>query len=459
MKPGLIKSAITCLLFCGLTVGQTITVDPNTSLQTITGWEAVGETGREDFADWEDYKVSLMDQAAADGINRIKLNMQMRTERSSSCAVGDSVNDNADPFVIDNAGFCWTRIDAWADAATMLKQRLAAQGEALFILLGYTDFSDGTVGAITHSNDAEEYAELHEAAFIHLNATYGWVPDAIEVILEPDHSLNSNWNATKVVNALLATQSRLAARGWNPRFIVPSLFSGGNFPTWWANMKAVNTTWLQYVDEGSFHRYGSPPDGELDDNQTTAEADGKRYAMLEYATNSNDYTLLHADLKRNAVAWEQFALAYDNNDGGTQYYGINHTSHVVSITTRMKFYRQYFKWVRRGAVRKGSSSNNGNIDGLAFRNVGGNYTVVVKALASGNISVTGIPAGTYHIRYTTGAAFDQNPGDQTIGVGGTVSTSIPAAGVLTVFADAPPLTGAPLGARGLFPLRGRVVIR
>lgn len=411
----------------------TITVDPNTSIQTIIGWEAVGETGQEDFADYADYKVSLLDQAVADGINRIKINMRANTERQTTPSV--AVNDNADPFDINDSGFIWTRVDLFAGVADDIRDRLMAQGETCFIILGYVDFGAGN--PFIHANDDEEFAELMEAAFIHLNTTYGWVPDAVEIVLEPDHGSNSHWTATKLVNCLLATQSRLAGHSWNPKFLVPSVTNGQNMATWWADMKAVGTTWLQYVDEASFHRYGSPSQAHLDANQSAAEADGKRLSMLEFADEDADYTLLHADLKnQNIVAYEQFTLAYDNTDNGNHYYVVNHTTHAVTIGSRTRYLRQYFKWIRRGAVRKGTSTDDANFDGLAFCNTGGNYTVVVKCAASGAVDIAGLPAGTYHIRYTTAAATLTDPGDQVITAGQDISTSIPAVGVLTVFADA-----------------------
>jgi hypothetical protein len=56
--------------------------------------------------------------------------------------------------------------------------------------------------------------------------------------------------------------------------------------------------------------------------------------------------------------------------------------------------------------------------------------------------VEGLPAGTYHLSYSTTSTFNTDLSDQTIGTGGTISTSMPAAGVLTIFADAP--IGIPL---------------
>lgn len=417
----------------------TITIDTGTSIQTIIGWEAVGQSGRQDFTDWDLYKVSLADQTVEDGINRIKINLKRGHEAAT---LGGAVaNDNADAFSINASGFQWNTgdgVNQMADMADMIRTRLIDRNEQLFTVLGFVDFSSGS--GFLHSNDAEEYAELIEAAYLHMSASYGWVPDAVEIILEPDHGANiTHWTATKLINAILATQSRLAGHGWNPKFLAPSVTNGQNLANWWSGMKAVNTTWLQYVDEGSFHRYGSPSQAELDANQSAVEADGKRLSMLEFADNACDYTILHADLKdQNVVAWEQYTLGYDNTDNGSHYYMIDHTNHTVTPTSRFRYIRQYFKWIRRGAIRKGSSTADANFDGLAFLNPSGKYTVVVKCAASGSFTVGGLPPDTYHIRYTTATDTLVDGGDKKILTGEDVPATIPAVGVLTITAEAIP---------------------
>ena len=150
-----------------------------------------------------------------------------------------------------------------------------------------------------------------------------------------------------------------------------------------------------------------------------------------------NYNTLHTDLKANAVAWQQYALAYDSSvtgDDGSVYYLVNHTTHAVTIASRTKLLRQYFKYIRRGAVRISGTTNNANLDPVAFINTNGKYVVVVNALASGSFNVVGLPAGRYGIKYTTGTQYDFDLPDQTIGVGGIVTTSIPAAGAITIYA-------------------------
>jgi hypothetical protein len=82
----------------------------------------------------------------------------------------------------------------------------------------------------------------------------------------------------------------------------------------------------------------------------------------------------------------------------------------------------------------GASSSDARFAPVAFRNADGKYVVVVKAAAGGAFTVGGLPAGTYGIDYTTSTEYMRALPDVTIGSTQAVSTSIPASGVLTIFA-------------------------
>ena len=110
---------------------------------------------------------------------------------------------------------------------------------------------------------------------------------------------------------------------------------------------------------------------------------------------------------------------------------------TITIGSRTKFLRQYFKFIRRGAVRMTALSSNGNFDPLAFTNTNGTVVVVVKTNGSGTISIQGLPAGTYGIKFTTGAQYDVDLANQTLQAGEAVVATIPANGVITIYGIAP----------------------
>ena len=99
-----------------------------------------------------------------------------------------------------------------------------------------------------------------------------------------------------------------------------------------------------------------------------------------------------------------------------------------------KYLRQYFRYVGLGAVRVAATSGDTRLEPVAFRNTNGKYTVVVNASAAANFTVGGLPAGTYGIDYTTATDYMHALGDVTITSTQALTTSIPAGGVLTVYA-------------------------
>jgi hypothetical protein len=106
---------------------------------------------------------------------------------------------------------------------------------------------------------------------------------------------------------------------------------------------------------------------------------------------------------------------------------------VVSIDDGSKFTRQYYRFVRRGAVRIRATSDSDTFDPVAFINANSRYVVVVKANTGGNFTLDGLPSGAYGIKYTTASEYDVDLPDQSISTGEYVSTNIPNAGVLTVY--------------------------
>jgi len=69
--------------------------------------------------------------------------------------------------------------------------------------------------------------------------------------------------------------------------------------------------------------------------------------------------------------------------------------------------------------------------------------VVVKADAAGSLTIQGLPAGTYGIKYTTSREYDVDLPDVTVGPGQDVHASMPDPGVITVYAKGTPAPVAP----------------
>lgn len=408
---------------------STIQLNPNIEYQTIVGWEATATIGQKDFPnDFRLWRDEVADRAVNElGINRLRL--QTHQEKDAV----ERTNDNSDPFVIDWNGFNFTEFDKSIDHVVLpIKQRVEANGEKLYINFNTVSVANRDVNPV-HINP-DEFAELVLAHFLHMQTKYGFVPDAVEVSLEP-HVFNAfDRDPAKLGAALVATGDRLKEHGFTPDFIGPSNTSTDRALSWFQDMIQVPGV-LNYLTEFSYHRYGA----DLHDIQriaSLAQQHGLGTAMLEHI--KADYHELHEDLKvGNNVAWQQFTLAYPTKDNGAQYYVVdrsNPNNPQVIMGSRTKLLRQYFKFVRRGAVRIEASSSDGDFDPLGFINTNGKYVVVVKASNGGSFSIGGLPAGTYGIKYTTSSDYDVDRPDAVISSGQSLTASIPDSGVITIYA-------------------------
>ena len=434
--------------------GGVITLDPGIRYQTITGWEATSQAGQT-FPEWSSYGDTLIEWAVDDlGINRLRLEIRSGAESDadyfSQFESGQidhgawkniryaTANDNDDPDVINWAGFHFTDLDQTIEAVVIpMKERLEARGEKLYVNLTYVAFTHNMTPGYRYIHaDPEEYAEFVFATYLHMQREYGFVPDAWEVILEPDNRVEQ-WNGAVIGRAILAAASKLEANGFTPRFIAPSTTNMSASLQYFDDMaKVLGPAGVsKYVSEISYHRYRGVSDRSLRDIAGRAKQYGINTAMLEHI--GSGYEALHQDLKvGNNSAWQQFTLAFPTKDNGAQYYFIdnsNRGNRQVKMGNRTRFLRQYFKYVRAGAQRIEASSDDGDFDPVAFVNQDGRFVLVVKASSGGTFSVDGLPAGRYGTFYTTGSQYDVSTPEITLAGGSLLNASIPSGGVITVY--------------------------
>jgi len=437
---------------------QTITVTTGTTYQTMTGWEGAAPWGCIDDTPvdmrtlhtlWRDQVVEkLIDM----GINRTRVEMYSGTENPTDYfgqyIAGqisrqtwrnnwhNIINDNADPKSINASGFQWSHLDYQINGIVIpLRAALAKRGETLHLNLCYVDFGSS---AFEHKATPAEYGEFVLATYQHMDTTYGFLPDTWEVILEPDTG-SASWSAQQTADCLVAARSRLIAAGYTPNFIAPSCTNATNVSTIGSSyFDGLNSTTnaLTSISEISYHVYGGNSTAVRNAIRTDAQAAGKKTSMLEFigATKDTLYDdLTEADI---SASLSGLAYAYPGSDAGGKYIEIDTTNYPVSATTalstRSNYLRQWFKYVRAGAIRVAASSSNGNLKPVSFKNTNDRYVVCINASTSvSNFTVGGIPDGCYGIEYSVGSA-PVALADVCI-TSGNITTSIPAAGTLTIF--------------------------
>jgi hypothetical protein len=430
--------------------GNSIALVPSVRYQTMQGWEATDQAGQLESPAWNNYKTPLMDQAVNDlGLNRVRMEVPSGIENPvgyfSRFLAGqityneyslhryEIINDNSDPNVINPGGFQWAEIDHAIDNIILpLRQRLQARGETLWVNANYIDFGSSS---FEHKTTPTEYAEFVLATYKHMQARNGFVPDSWEVVLEPD-TATASWSAAQVAQAVKAAGDLLVANNFTPNFVGPSTTNAANAPVY-IDQIAVTPGAMQHMGEFSYHRYAGVTNSVLQSIADRGVLHGKRTSMLEWI--GADYSTLHQDLKLGRISsWQEYTLAFPNEpDNGAQYYLISDTTPsnpVLTIASRTKFLRQYFRFIRAGAQRIEAVTGNANFDPVAFINTNGKYVVVVKSTGGGTFDIRGLPAGNYGIKFTTATQYNVDLPDVAIGDGQALATSIPGDGVITVYA-------------------------
>jgi hypothetical protein len=431
----------------------TVTVDPNTSYQTMKGWEATAQTGLGDFiSSGVNYHDAALDAAVDLGITRIRTEALSGWVENTTDYWGNFIADGHDysgnaaytalqnnrriPVDVNPGSFKMSSIAFQIDNYIVpLKAKVAARGESLFWSMCYVHFSASNQ---LHVDTPAEYGEFMLAIWDYLDDTYGFVPDALEIFLEPDNT--AAVTASELSAMIVAARDAIVGAGYSKPYIVaPSTVDGPNARTMYL---ALTSTARSYVDEICYHLYGSMTSQNRTDLATTAISDGKNTSMLEYGGAYLD--LLHDDLRlANNSSWAQYAISYPTTDSGYQYFLIGSgPGYAITEGERTKYIRHYTYAVRPGAVRKGVSiSGTGAAFGspLAFKNSNGTYAVVMKCSGAVTFDLAGLPNGTYEVRYTTGngtsapSAYWQSLSDQLVSGGNTGSIAMPGAGVITIY--------------------------
>lgn len=237
----------------------------------------------------------------------------------------------------------------------------------------------------------EEYAELVEGAFIRLRDKYGVVPDAFEVILEPDNSLD--WRGPEIANGLLAVAKRLDAFGIDPDYIAPSTSKTTNAPRYFDSF-AKNKEALKRLDVLSYHRYDwKRAKAALPKIISRARKANISTAMLKYE-NGVIINLFEDLIEGEVVAWQKYGVPFmpvRTPDAGEE---------LLAPELGMAKLSQVFRNVRRGAVRLHTATLDGSARAMAFRNKNGAHTIFILSEGTGDIEIKGVPDGKYAVSFS-----------------------------------------------------------
>jgi hypothetical protein len=446
---------------------QVVTIDTNTTFQTIHSWEAgtsVVITEGENIAtdpliDIVKYDVAkyIVDTV---GINRLRLEVRAGSENTrdywneyitEQVSYEDwranryaNVNDNDDPDDLNMAGFYFSELDDKINNAVLpMKEYMESKGEKLYISLCYVAFTEQiTDGEYIH-RDPKEYAEFILAVFTYMKDKYDFVPDAVEVFLEPD--VGKFGNGDLVGKCLVETGDKLKSEGYSPEFIALSntnLFNANN-TNYIGKFLEVSRV-LDYWKEYSYHAYAGRTDSLLNAVAERANQYNVRTSMLEWWTNSNTSERLHTDLKiGNNSTWQyRFSLATsensDNNSGLTKVTYTDENNFKIEPKFGVPFVAFYQRNIRPGDVRIDANSDDNNVDVIAFKTPDGRIKIIANCLSQADIYFNNLPKGEYVIKSMIGdpkklpSKDETSYKDEILNDGNVLSAQINGQGILIV---------------------------
>ncbi|MEO8454929.1 MAG: glycoside hydrolase family 30 beta sandwich domain-containing protein [Sphingomicrobium sp.] len=405
----------------------TITLNANQHFQTMSGWEVSARLWEQNKAKnaydptWLKYRDEILDRLVTQvGIDSVRVEVRSGFENPVDAWARfeggvdsytdwrkrryETINDNADPNRRNDAGFHFSELDyQMRNIVLPMRALLAQRGERLHINLCYVDFRpEGSTGNIEHALAPAEYAELILAAFDHLKQGFGITPDSFEIVLEPEKT--DHWRGQQIGRALVAVAARLRAAGYRPEFIAPSTMRASSAPEYIDDMLSVPGA-SGLISMISFHTYDTPWDATRRAIWSRAHRLGATTGMLEHFPATPDE--IHRDLTvANVSRWQPYGIAYlDEPARNAQgaYLLLADPSRprgsAVRLASSTGALAQYFRNVRRGAVRIAASSNNSRKRATAFINRDGSHVVIVAADEGGEVRISGLPSGTYDISF------------------------------------------------------------
>jgi hypothetical protein len=423
------------LLFgCAFVNAQdTLTLDSNITYQTVTGWGhgggVLGHMGGPYY---------MLDTTVANPVNHQVLDYltdDLGLTGSRTWEVGPRVDgtgmDNGDCDSIDWAKFQGnTLAPDMASYLIYFKNEITAQGiqPNFYSSPGYpTHATDQKPWIMNHPG---ERAQQIWASAKYMHDTYGLDINYDVIYNEPSGSVTS----TILADDIKALGPRLISHGLATR----SQYAEAVAPqTDWNFITPVQNDTELWNNTGrlSYHNYGTA-DPYRNDIYNFGLTWGLTIAQTEMANPTFDD--LYNDLTLGGVSyWE---VGYSGN------VTLVPVSGLTSFTPSSTYFRlhQLLHYVRPGATRIGTSSNDTLLHALAFKKNGEETVVIENTSASAvNVLLSGIPVGTYGLsKAAAGGTFFQELGVRTV-VNDTITIPVAGGSSVTTLYPRPPAVNRP----------------
>ena len=460
-----------------------ITVDADTDIgHPFVGWSASAQIAHQPwtaaYSEFADYGPMVLDALVNElGITDIRLQGSAGIEndadyyRQAEDAADERIWSQNNWAGRDTGVYYMSSIDAAVSrVVNPMRARITARGETPHVVLhfngggngGNLDFYDGTA-------DRQKIPETILAIHQHLWTAYGWIPDAVEPINEPN--MAAAWTTGEYADIVYRVGTTLEVNkgtfgqgaGWRPTINGASISTVSSKPAWFDAVwdydpdedgSYPNRRWLAAI---AWHPYDSGrPNWYFGALNTRLANTGLASWMSEYTGLTA--ALVHKILVAvpETVRFQRFAAAYtdgqDDTHNGSLFVigrGINLPLGSVHWAEATKLLRNYMKYVRPRAQRKGVTHTAAATfcNGIPWLNPNGKLVVVVNTTGPGVFWLDCLPAGTYGINYGLGtdtdqalttnssdvSAWNQDLADSFVSAGSALKLISDGAGVYTVY--------------------------
>jgi len=432
-----------------------VTIDSSERHQTWEAWEVTVNMGhRSDNAlsnlDRHPVDQWVLDEIVADaadnlGITAIDLPVSLTDERHSI----EPVNDNADPFALDDTRVRWNWIDPYIRAIVLpLKERVEARGVPFTFTVRAVAWNAWQWGE-PELDPGQEYVEIVFGTLERLRSKFGLVPDYLSPMNEPDH-LSSDTSKAQIIRGISKLAVRLQASGYPTKLSFPEVSHVKNTLDWFDAMAEAEPTLLPLVGRISFHGY---PQGferhrrTLNRIRARAHEYGLTTAQTEWwFTTDHPPDIITCMTEGDISVYQPFVLSGFSNNPERGPYGITYSGGTFPLFNATGWVRgpdwyelyQFSGFIRPGDVRIDATSSRSGIRTVAFEKPDGRQTVVVLNTESEAVALEfrGLAPGAYDIVLTDAGHNGEHLSRETVRADEALVFQLSAAGLVTIHAPA-----------------------
>ncbi|MBI4819368.1 MAG: hypothetical protein HY791_24065 [Deltaproteobacteria bacterium] len=315
----------------------------------------------------------------------------------------EPVNDNADPFVLDDSQIKWFAFDPYVrDVVVPMKSRVEARGEPFWFRMVVS------TARTFHwrepaSAPGEEYAEIVSAALLRMRDRFGVVPNVLSFTNEPN---NGTVDPDALGFAIRALERRLRRVGLDVPFGYPDTSEASLAPRFYEPLARTSSAVMDRMRFLGFHGYnGSINGSQLRPLRDLALRDGLQTMQTEWwFSRDHRRDIITCLNESNAVVYEAFALGM-GPAARPKLYGLTASGGTPPILRYQGFVRganwhdifHFARFIRPGDVRVGTASADARIYALAFEKPDGRNVLVLKSDATTDLTVaiSGLASGRY----------------------------------------------------------------